>query len=358
MPRAFVDVTLAELGSLTPKSALIVQAENAHDVLSFTASTSSLPARIREQTPVAVKWGYETADTQTFYGYIHHVEPLFVDGETRMKVVCIGASLPLRSAIQRTWRYQSYDIIVRELAASVYLSADVKPHGVVWPYTVASGNAWDFLLGLAKQIGYILAANGTEIRFLSPAEVFSRGITAAPALSINMFRPIVGLASEGGDRRRSSYGLDPRTGQFYSSTAGKIGAALEITTDVSGSPGEAAAQLVGLIQGNAFPFRADVECEGIPKIVQGSLVYVHGIGIGEEYVGQWYVNQVEHDVQGGEYKNYLQLSRRLRESMPSFTRPGQPVRLRTDPYGEVTGTPPPTVLTNGLWRSGWARRAS
>jgi hypothetical protein len=357
MPRAFVDVTLAGLGSLTPRSALIIQAENAHDIASFSASTSALPTKIRELTPVSVRWGYETENQQTFYGYIHHVEPLYVEGEARMKVVCIGASLPLRSATQRTWRYQSYDTIVRDLAASVYLSADVKPHNVIWPYTAVSGNAWDFLLSLANQIGYILAVNGTEVRFLSPVEVVVRGMTAAPALTLNMFRPIVGLTAEGGDRRRSGYGIDARSGRFYSSTIGVLGTAAEIATDiVSDSPGEVKAQLNGMTQSNAFPYKAAAECRGDAKIVQGSLVYVQNVG--DDYVGQWYVHQVEHEISGGEYTGYLQLGRRLRGSLPSFTRPGQPIKLRTDPYGEVTGTPPPTVLTNGLWRSGWARRAS
>lgn len=357
MPPVFVDVTLADLGTLTPKTALILQAENSHDVASFTASMSSLPERLRELTPVAMKWGYEASNQQSFYGYIHHVEPLYVESESRMKVVCIGASLPLRSAIQRTWRYQSYDTIVREIAADTYLSADVEPHDTIWPYTAASGSSWDLLLEMAKKIGYVLAVNGTEVRFISPVKLVEQNITAAPALNLDIFRPIVGLMTEDGDRRRWGYGVDARTGRLYNATAGVAGSPLVVESDiVPTSPGEVTAQLAGIDRRNVFRFQADAECQGQAKLVQGSLVYVSGVGT--DYAGHWYVHQVEHEISAGKYTNYLRLGRRSRTPLPSFTRPGQPHRLRTDPYGEVTGNPPPTVLTNGVWRSGWARRAS
>jgi hypothetical protein len=357
MPTVFVEVTLAGLGTLTPRSVLVLQAENSHDVASFTTSAAGVPERLRELTPLSIKWGYAAGNQQNFFGYVHHTEPLYVDNEQRMKVVCIGSSLPLRSAIQRTWRYQSYDTIVREIAADVYLSADVEPHDTVWPYTAASGSAWDLLLELAGKIGYVLAVNGTEIRFISPIKLVEQNITSAPALQLDLFRPIVGLMSEEGDRLRRGYGIDARTGRLYSATAGLSDAPMVMETDiVSTSPGEVTAHLTGIDQRNVFRFRADAECRGEAKLVQGSLVYVSGVG--PDYAGHWYVHQVEHEIQGGEYRNYLRLGRRTRTPLPSFTRPGQPMRLRTDPFGEVTGNPPPTVLTNGVWRSGWARRAS
>lgn len=336
---------------------LVVQAEQAHDVLSFVVGPAALPLDLRELAPIRARWGYETQRFQTFYGYVHHTEPLYVDGEQRIKVICAGASLMLSSGVQRTWRYQSYDSIVRDLAAAVYLSADVEAHSIVWPYTISSGNGWEFLVGLAQKIGYVLTANGTELKFISPDEVYKRNMTSAPLLDLDLFRPIAGLTAEEGLRRRLSYGLDQRTGTMFSTATGIEGTPLDLGTEqVSDFPAEARAIQEGLLSRNRFPFKADAEAKGDPAITQASLVYIQGVA--PDYIGQWYVLQVEHDIQGGDYQCFLKLGRRTRYPWPSFTRPGQPVQLRTDPYGEVTGNPPPTVLTNGIWRSGWARRAS
>jgi len=272
-------------------------------------------------------------------------------------VLCVGASLMLSSGVQRTWRYQSYDSIVRDLASAVYLSADVEAHNVIWPYTASSGNGWEFLGSLAKTIGYVLTANGTELKFISPDEVYKRGMTTAPSLDLDLFRPIVGLTAEEGLRRRLSFGLDQRTGTMFSTATGINGTSLDLATEqVSDFPAEARAIQEGLLSSNRFPYKADAEAKGDPTITQASLVYIQGVA--SDYVGQWYVLQVEHDIQDGNYRCFLKLGRRTRYPWPSFTQPGQPVQLRTDPYGEVTGSPPPTVLTNGVWRSGWARRAS
>jgi hypothetical protein len=357
MPRAFAEVVLPEQGELRPTTVLVAQIENAHDVATFVAAPTSLPASLPEATPLQIRWGYEYGGQQNFYGYVHHVEPLYTEGDQHIKVVCIGASLPLRSALQRTWRYQSYDSIVREVAAYAFLSADVEPHDTIWPYVVSSGSAWDFLLGLAQKIGYVLTANGTEVKFISPGEVIQRGMTAAPLLDLDLFRPVMGLTVEDGLRRRQSFGLDQRSGRLFSTASGTPGYPVDLETGaVTASPGEASAVHAGLEWRNRFPHQADAEATGDATITQASLVYVQNVAA--DYVGQWYVHQVEHEINGGAYQCYLKLGRRTREPWPSFTRPGQPVRIRTDPYGEVTGNAPPSVLNNGVWRSGWARRAS
>jgi phage protein D len=358
MPPVFADVTIPDQGELRPTSVLIVQTENAHDVATFVASPASLPDKLREMTPVHIQWGYRTEVSQDFYGYVHHVEPLYVEGTQTMKVVCIGASMFLQQAIQHTWNYQSYDTIVTDIATSSLLSADVEAHNVVWPYTVANGSAWDFMLGLADQIGYVLAVNGTEIRFLSPAALVSRGMTTAPLLTVQVFRPIAGLTVDETRRRRLSHGMDTRTGKLFTTVSGYSASPLAIQTDVvADSPGAALAQHAGIERRSRFPIQADVEADGDAAVAQGSMVYIQDVA--DDYIGQWFVHQVEHDIAqiDGSYVMYLRTGRATRGAWPSFTRPGQPTQLRTDPFGELTGAPPPTVLTGGRWRSGWARRS-
>lgn len=361
MPRVFAEATFDNRITFIPRHSLVVQGENAHDVASIVLGHDVLPTRVSEATPIQLRWGFETGTQQNFYGYVHHTEPLYSDSapDERLKLVCIGASRTLMAGLHQAWRYQTIDSIVREIATRYYLSADVEKHAAVWDYLASTTSAWEFLLELANKIGYVVAVNGTEVRLISPSGVFRRFMTAAPTIAPTLFRPVAGASSEGGTRaRRLGFGLDPRSAQIYSVAGGPQGF-IEVQTDmVSSTPQEAAAQLGGTIQRNRFRHQATAEAPGVPSVVQASLVYVPEVGA--DYIGQWYVQQVEHEIRPreGSYTMYLQLGRDQLGTVASFTRPGRPQIVRTDPYGDLTPTPPPTVLAKGVWRSGWARRAS
>ncbi|HET7110113.1 MAG TPA: hypothetical protein VFI41_04535 [Gemmatimonadales bacterium] len=353
----FVEVSLNERSSFSPRSALVVQSELAHDVASFVVGSGVLPSSVPDGLPVSLQWGDDTGALQEFVGYVHHVEPLFSDAQPlgRFKCVCIGASWALMSGLQRSWQHQSLDTIVREVATEAFLSADVEAHSVLWPYIAANCAAWEFLLGLAAKINYTLAVNGTEVRFLSTDEVLRRSMPSAPRITTRSFRPVVGAATEIGRKsRRLGYGIDPRSGRMFSAIQGPAGAFVELDTEMTATtPEEAAAQVAAR---SPFVYRADAEAAGNARIRQASVVYVADVAF--EYAGHWYVQQVEHDVSESNYACYFQLGKNARGAFAESKTQGFGVRVRTDPFGEVTGNPPPSILTNGVWRSSWARRAS
>lgn len=357
MPASFAEVSINRAAGFQPKAALVIQGEKAHDVASFVHSVSALPQSLPDGTPVQIHFGREGAAQQRFVGYIHHTEPVFTDDQTRgrLKVVCIGASWSLMSGLQRIWHHQSLDTIVREVAQEAYLSADVEPHTVRWPYISANTSAWEFLLELADKIGYTLSCNGTEVKFISPAEALKRAIRGAPSISHRVFHPVVGAASEAGRKvQKIGFGIDPRTARLFSAAGGEAGEFLEIDTQSSLSPEEAAVQVS---QRQRFVYQATAEADGDARITQASVVYVPGVSF--DYAGHWYVHRVEHDIRDdGEYAVHLQLGKDARGAYAQTPSQGAGLRIRTDPYGEVTGNPPPSVLVSRVWRSGWARRAS
>lgn len=371
MSRAFAEV-LAGGSRQVPRSVLVVQAEFAHDVASFVLSTVEAPP-IREGWPVRINWGYDHGDTQSFYGYVNHVEPYYdvsPQHQEWMKFICIGATLILEQGTQRSWSYQTADTMVQEMANDAYLSADVEASDVVWPYMSTAGSYWQALCELADRVGYTLAGNGTEIRFMSQSAVIRRSTPGAPLFALNgslvNFRPVVGKSTENAGRAiRIGTGIDPRTGQIFSVTddgsslprmgpdKATLGFATPMTSVVADSTAEATAKIGAETQKARFTFQATAEAIGLPQVTQASVIYVAGVG--SDYEGHWYVQQVEHEIRSTVYNMYLQLGRDARGAFQAV--PAEPAPLRSDPYGVLSSAVPPSILVNNLWRSGWARRS-
>lgn len=369
MPRAFVEVAAG--GQLmAPRSMLVMQAEYTHDTATFVMDTQMAPL-VREGDPLQITWGYEH-ETQSFYGYLHHAEPYYEGNTEWIKFVCLGATFPLRQGTQRVWQKQTADMMVREIVNEFSLSADVEPDATVWPFMSVSGTCWQALVELARKVGYTLAGNGTEVRFVSHSLAIQRSAPAAPLLALGdslvNFRPVVGATTDGGDKLvRIGFGMDPRSGTLFSATddggdlpsmgqAKQAPAFSALMTDVvADTPGEVAAKLGAATRTNRFDYQATAEARGHPQITQASVVYITGVGA--DFEGHWFVHQVEHEIRAREYTVYLQLGRDARGPLAAMaTARIQP--LRSDPYGVLSSAAPPSILVNGVWRSGWARRAS
>lgn len=352
---------------LAAQSILVVQAEYGHDTASVVLRRR--PVEMDDGTPISLLWG-APPNTQQFYGYIHHVEPVF-EQENRFKIACIGATYPLMGSIQRTWEWATIDRVIAEIASHAYLSADVEPHPTVWRQLAANESAWTFMTSLAKKAGYTLAANRTEIRCLLPTKAIARSAPGAPVLelgqSLKFFRPIVGQGSDAGRRAvRTVYGVDPRSGRQFAVTndgsgrrslgPDKVHLTFGATVAASAeSPDEAQADLAGITTMNRFAYQADAEADGDARIVQASVVYIDGVE--SRYAGHWYVHRVEHDFSVDGYRVFLRLGKDALGSFSERPVPGMRVPLvKYDRFGELLPVEIPTKWLNGLWRSAWGRR--
>lgn len=367
MPTSFAEVALGGY-TIRPDTALVIQAENAHDVATFTVGLQYFPSETREWDPVRIEWG-AAGDSQIFYGYVHHIEPVYTAANRDwIKCVCMGASSIFRQAVSREWRYQTADLMVAEMAGSFHFSVDTEPASYVWPLITANESAWKFLLDMADKVGYTVAVNRTEVRFQSAAALIRRASVGAPALvygnNLTHFRPLVGQASDGaGTAVRVMEGIDAETDRQFVVTddGGKVPVmGREYVTPILTVPErtltatsvlEAQETLAAASRKARFIYQAQAEVRGIPSLTQAAVVYLQGVG--SDLEGHWYVHQVEHEM-GAEYGMYLQLGRDSRGSFPHV--PTLPLLMRADPHGDVTSAQPPTVLVNGAWRSGWARR--
>jgi hypothetical protein len=376
VPVPFADFFIGSF-QVAPTSVLVKQADFAHELALVNVPLERLPYNGREENlPVTLKWGYSPGTTiRTFYGYVHHTEPYYTEALTNsVRLVCLGATSVLSQPIQRSWSGRTVDSVAREIVEKALLSFFGQPTTTVFDSLPAQGcTAWQYLIELAKTAGYRLAGRGTEVRFMSSDVLIGFAKGTAPILSFRVdfdeFQPKVG-GGTGGSTRRVAFGMDPRMGQLFNvtdtGTAPLLGtesprpAATEVVPILADSPGAAAAQLAGQAATSGFSYGATAALkQGDAGITNGSVVFINGVEASQN--GHWYVEEVEHeiDVRASDYRAYLTLGRdALGAQAPNLLGGIVSPVLRQTPLGDLSMAAPPSVLVNGLWRSGWARRAS
>lgn len=378
MSLPFVDATVGS-SVVVPTGILIKQADYAHEVATLTVPRTLLPYHGREENqPVQIKWGNYPGTSATFYGYVHHTEPYYEKREIdRVRLVCLGATSVLSQPIQRIWTNRTADSVAREIVERVYLSIDAEPHSKVWPVLSAGAplTVWEYLVELAGKVGFILQADGTEVRFLSPNALFSRYGPLAPVLTygpdFTRFRPQLGNKEQGVGTKRVLHGVNQRDGSLFSvSDSGpqanfRLGSELpdspfvQLVSATADSPGDGADKLAAMAETDRFTYRATAEFLGDAAITPGTVLYLTGLETTQN--GHWYVQAVEHDlnIQDRTHTSYLVLGRdALGPYVPSSSGAGVLTLMRPTPTGDVMTASPPSVLVSGRWRSGWARRAS
>lgn len=263
---------------------------------------------------------YGPAKRREFYGYIHHINPERTPGKNFVEMILIGASFPLKETSQQVYKNVTSDQVVREIARKHGFACYAVPHPRVYPQLAQAGlTDWQLMVKLAKQSGYTLRTQNTEIYFQPVLDDYTLYRAEAPKFfmgstsnidgtSIYSFKPSVGESIEYDDAQKAAIaisGLDTISAETVSYTTQKPNKKTRnkqrkeifdnyntsvVAPDIKVARYEAdAAENL-----NSFPYRARVEVIGDPTLRPDMPVYLDGVG--EAYSGYWTILSTEHEI--------------------------------------------------------------
>jgi len=286
---------------------------------------------IRPGTPI--KCVIKSTDaSRNFYGYVHHVQASVTPGRRFTSVVAIGASYKLKQAHQRVFINQTADRIIASIAEDNGFSYYTEPHLRLYPQAVQAGHTdLEFMVRLAKQCGYSLRFQNTEIYFQpltkdytdlrSSAPVFTLRENSDPSGStLYSFDLKAGESTQYQDAYKSAVsigGVDPILGTVFTTTSQSRLETLReksqpeffdsFATNVV-APGYSPAyyESQAADERNRFPYRAMVSVIGSPSLRADMPVYLEGLG--KDYSGYWIVLEAQHHIVEETRNNFVYLT--------------------------------------------------
>jgi hypothetical protein len=254
------------------------------------------------------------------YGYVHHINPEKTPGKNFTEVVIIGASYVMREPSQTIYRNLTSDQVIKKIASKHNFVAYAVPHPRVYPQIAQAGHTdWELMVRLAKQSGYTLRAQNTELYFQPVLDDFTnfrdnaskfimRSMSSPEGSTIYSFRPIIGESVDFEDATKAAVaisGMDKSSKTNLSITKQKRNKKTRkkqqieffdhfdssvVANDLETAGYEANAAE----ERNAFPYRAVVEVLGDPGLRPDMPVFLEGVG--QTYSGYWTILQTEHKI--------------------------------------------------------------
>lgn len=270
-------------------------------------------------TPVVLTI-YGRKRRREMYGYVHHINPEKTPGKNFTEVVIIGASYVMREPSQLIYRNLTADQVVKKIASKHNFVTYAVPHPRIYPQISQAGHTdWEIMVRLAKQCGYTLRTQNTELYFQPILEDFTnyrenapkfimRSMSAPEGSTIYSFRPIIGESIDFEDATKAAVaisGVDRFSNTSLSITKQKRNKKTRkkqqieffdhfdssvVANDVETAGHEAKAAE----ERNSFPYRAIVEVLGDPSLRPDMPVFLEGIG--QTYSGYWTILQTEHKI--------------------------------------------------------------
>ena len=275
---------------------------------------------VRAGSPITVTLSQTGGGTKEYNGYVHHINSDFAPGKNHMEVVAVGASFPMKQQSQTIYKGKTADQVVREIATKHGFAALATAHPRVFPQIAHAGHTdWQMLVRLAKQVGYLLRAENTELYFQPLLEDFKNLREEAPAFrmrgannpegsTIYKFTPTIGESIDWDGNVKSATaisGTDKATGSAVSITKQKRNAKTKTSsqleffdrfdTHVVAPDAETAQYESEAAEARqVFPYRGHAEVLGHPQLRVGMPIFLDGIG--SEHSGFWTVLGVEHKI--------------------------------------------------------------
>lgn len=289
----------------------------------FTHDYATVEFRDWNLDPLNIKPGSLMSITikdKTYNGYVHDLKNHQTSGKNFTKVGFIGASYVMKQASQKIYRDMSSDQIVAEIAKKYSFAYKVTPHPVIYHQVSQAGMTdWQFMVRLAKQSGYFLRAENSEIYFQPLTEDFNNLITEAttfqkadggfkPTNTIYSFKPVISeTLSHFGFKKASTSiaGVDPVSGSSFKITKQDSFAPTRqfsntdffdahATEAVANDYQTAKEYAKAADEYSRFPYAATVETMGLSSIRPCMPVYLKNVG--SEYSGYWTVLKITHNV--------------------------------------------------------------
>lgn len=258
--------------------------------------------------------------SRTFYGYVHHINVDRTPNTFLTEVVVVGASMIMKNESQQIYKGLSADGIIKKIAKRNNFVCFAVPHPRVYPQVAQAGHTdWELMVRLAKQCGYSLRAENTELYFQPMMYEFTnkrqeaykftmREANSPDGSTIYSFDSIVGESLPQDEETKAAIaisGLDAQSVTPVSITQQKRAAKTKFksspeffdkyaTDVVASSPSVAKYEAEAAENRAMFPYRATAEVIGTPDIHPDASVYLEGIG--NYYAGYWTVLGTEHKV--------------------------------------------------------------
>lgn len=256
-----------------------------------------------------------------FTGYVHHIEPNHSPGTAFTEVVMIGGSFPLKQASQKVYNEFTADQVCRDIAAKHGLAYFGVPHPRIFEQISHTGSTdWQMLVRLAKQIGYTLRTQNTELYFEPILEDFKNYRSEASTFTMRVesdvrgstlysFKPIISesIAYDGDDMKAAHaiQGVDRVSKAPVSITKQKRPNKTKAisqyemfdrfnTTIVAPDPQIAAFEADAAELRASFPYRGMATVLGEPDLRPNMPVFLDGIGT--TYSGYWVILGAQHKI--------------------------------------------------------------
>jgi hypothetical protein len=258
--------------------------------------------------------------SRSFYGYIHHVNVNRTPSTFLTEIVVVGASMVMKNESQQVYKGLSADGIIKQIAKRNNFACFTVAHPRIYPQVAQAGHTdWEIMVRLAKQSGYSLRTENTEIYFQpmlyeftnkrSEASYFYMNEANNPSGStIYSFEPVISDSMPQDNETKAAIavnGLDTNSVSSMSITQQKRAANTKYkttpeffdkhATDVVVLDATVAAYEAKAAEDRTvFPYRATVEVLGAPDVRPDAPVYLDGLG--NYYSGYWTVLGTEHRV--------------------------------------------------------------
>jgi phage protein D len=277
-------------------------------------------ASISDGTPVSITIkGY--GSSRTINGYVHHVTPDLSPSKSYVDVTVIGASRVFKQQSQKIWRNATADQIVTEIAQTNNFSFVAIPHPRVYEQVSQTGMSdWEIMVRLAKQCGYSLKCDNTNLYFQPLTQDFTdfrqeaayyvmHGLDQKDT-GIYSFTPMIGESIPYTNARKATVtisGVDKTTKTSHTHTnqvnptATRKDYVAPIfdsyhTHVVAPSYEIAKYEASAADEINRYAYRGEVVIQGNPNILPDSPLFLDGLG--KTYSGYWTALSVEHIILG------------------------------------------------------------
>ena len=271
-------------------------------------------------------------NSRTFYGYVHHINLSRTSGINITEVVAISASFVMKNQYQTVYKGLTADAIVQQIAKRNNFVCFSVPHPRIYPQVAQAGHTdWELCVRLAKQAGYSLRTENTELYFQPMLYDYTNKRLEAPVFtlreandpsgsSIYSFEPVVSESMDyDGDMKAAVAisGVDKSTVSSISVTQQLRAKNTKTKTSpeffdkyatevVAPDPAVAQYEAEAAENRNLFPYRGTAEVIGTPSLRPDMPVYLDGVGA--HYTGYWTVLGVEHRIQETERNTQTYIS--------------------------------------------------
>ena len=308
------------LGITTLYSARLIQNMYEHEVLVAEFKDWGLEYDVVSPgTAVSIKMA-DGERTRNFYGYVHHVKLNRTPANNFSEVTFVGGSFPMKQRRQEIYKDKTADQIIKSIASDYEFVCYAIPHPRVYPQVSQAGiSDWSLMVKLAKQCGYNLRTENTELYFQPMLEDYKELREEAPKFVMNYpsspegstlysFEAVISESMPYDGAWKSAVavsGVDTNSSQPVSITQQVRGKktrskgqfeffdsfdveTVALSSEVATYEAEAAENR------NSFPYRAKAEVLGSVELRPD--MPIHITGVNAPYNGYWVILSTEHRI--------------------------------------------------------------